>query len=377
MNRSVRLVHLFGVDIAVQAGWAVAFVFLTVVLVFLGLPGGASGGGPVEEWALAAAGTVLVFVSILFHETVHALAARRLGIAPAPVSLFLGAGGATSLDRAGARPVDELLIALSGPLASVAVALVLGAATVLLDAEAAAPALVNLGLLTTALNGLLGVFNLVPAFPLDGGRILRAILWRVRGDFLVATRETAQVSRIVGWIGIGAGVAIAVLNDPVTGLTVLVLGWFLTRFGTSASRWATIERHVEGVSVGQVMEREAPTVRPTLTLDVFVQQYLSSGAGSGFVVTSGEGGVDGTIDVEQARRVPRSQWTERRIADVMVPRGRVETAREEDPLWPVIQRFERARLHVMPVLDGERLIGVLTREGLLAAIRRRAQLGQA
>jgi CBS-domain-containing membrane protein len=149
----------------------------------------------------------------------------------------------------------------------------------------------------------------------------------------------------------------------------------LSRFASSAYRWAAIQRHVTGVSVGQVMERDVPTVRPSLTLDVFVEQYLLSGSGSAFAVAIGDE-LNGTIDVDRARRVPRDLWPTRRIADVMVPLPDVEIAHEDDPLWPAIERFERERLHLMPVVDGSRLLGVLTRQGILEAVRRRARLAE-
>jgi CBS domain-containing protein len=158
-----------------------------------------------------------------------------------------------------------------------------------------------------------------------------------------------------------------------TGFAIALIGWFLSRFATTAYRWEAMRRTVDGVRVGEVMERDAPTVRPSLTLDVFVDQYLLSGSGSAFAVTDADALI-GTIDVDRARRVPREQWPSRRIADVMTPIDDVRTAHEDDPLWPAIESFERERLHVMPVLEGGRLVGVLTRDGLLSVIRGRARL---
>jgi CBS domain-containing protein len=205
--------------------------------------------------------------------------------------------------------------------------------------------------------------------------MIRAIFWRLRGDFLAATRLAASAGRAVGWVAVLAGAVAALELDPVTGLSIVVIGWFLTRFATNAYRWAAVQRTVTGMNVGQVMERDTPTVRPNLSLDVFIEQYLLSGTGSAFAVVN-DGELIGTIDVERARRVPKSRWATQRVADVMVPLADVETAHEDDPLWGAIQRFERGRLHVLPVVDGTRLIGVLTRDALLAAIRGRARLAE-
>jgi Zn-dependent protease/CBS domain-containing protein len=370
-----RLVRVLGVDVSVHAGWLVGFAFATVALVAIGLPAGTLGAPPELVWAASAAAAALFLGSILAHELTHAVVAERIGLHPPPVSIFIATGGAATLGRDTARPSQELAVAASAPLVSLALAGLFAAAGFAFEGVSGdgAPLLANLCYLVAAMNAILGALNLVPAFPLDGGRILRAILWRLNGDFLAATRTAANAGRAVGWTAVGAGALIVLRSDAVTGFTIVAVGWFLSRFATTAYRWAAIQRHVSGISVGQVMERDVPTVRPSLTLDVFIEQYLLSGSGSAFAVATGDELI-GTIDVDRARRVPRDLWPTRRIADVMVPLADVETAREEDPLWPAIERFERGGLHLMPVVDGQRLLGVLTRRGLLEAIRRRVRL---
>jgi len=377
VTRGARVVRLLGVEVAVQRAWLVGFALITIALAMVGLPRMGDDWPAVLGWGLAAVAGALIFGSILVHELVHAVVAVRLGLAPRRVTLFVATGGAATLERDAARPSQELLVAASGPLASVALAVLFAAAAVGLERAVGDPpaVLLDLLLLVAAMNGVLGLLNLVPAFPLDGGRILRAILWRLRGDFLAATRTAANAGRAIGWMAIGAGLLIALRSDVVTGLTMVVIGWFLSRFATSAYRWAAIQRHVSGVSVGQVMERDAPTVRPSLTLDVFIEQYLMSGTGSAFAVAMGDELV-GTIDVDRARRVSKGLWPNKRIAEVMIPLADVETAGQDDPLWPAIERFERGRLHLMPVVDGRRLLGVLTRQGLLDAIRGRVRLAE-
>ena len=369
------LVRVLGVDVSVHVGWLIGFLFATVALAAIGLPVGAVGGPAVLSWGPSALAAALFIASILVHELVHALVAKRIGLSPPPVSIFVATGGAATLGRDTAHPGQELAVAASAPLVSLAIAALFAGAGFAAEGASgkSAPLLANLCYLVAAMNGILGILNLVPAFPLDGGRVLRAILWRLNGDFLVATRTAANAGRAVGWTAVGAGALIVLRSDAVTGLTVMAVGWFLSRFATTAYRWAAIQRHVSGVSVGQVMERDVPTVRPSLTLDVFIEQYLLSGSGSAFAVATGDELI-GTIDVDRARRVPRDLWPNRRIADVMIPLSDVETAREEDPLWPAIERFERGGLHLMPVVDGQRLLGVLTRRGLLEAIRRRARI---
>lgn len=368
-----RVVPVLGVEVAVQPAWAVAFAVVTAALAFLGLPDLPANESPLLGWILAAIGALILFASVLGHELVHALTARRLGLPTRPVTLFASGGGWVGLEEAGWRPAEEFLVAASGPLASALLAALLLALAVAEQLVGAMASLVDLAVLGAAVNGVLGLLNLVPAFPLDGGRMLRAALWRVGGDALVATRRATAVGRVVGWLAIGIGLVAAVADLVPTGISLVLIGWFLSRFATTAYRWEAVRRSVDGVRVGEVMERDAPTVRPTLTLDVFVDQYLLSGTGSAFAVAD-DGELAGTIDLDRARRVPRGQWPERRITDVMTPLADVRTARQDDPLWPAIERFERERLSVMPVLEEGRLVGVLTREGLLSVIRGRARL---
>ena len=371
-----RVVRLFGIDVAVQRGWLLGLALITVALFMVGLPGRGEPRPALVAWGLAAVAGVFIFGSMLLHELAHAIVARRLGLAPRRVTLFVAVGGAATLERETTRPAQELIVAASGPLGSLVLAALFGGVAVGLEqVPGTPPVILDFFVLVAAMNGILGLLNLVPAFPLDGGRILRALLWRLGNDFLAATRAAANAGRAIGWMAIGAGLLITLRSEFVTGFTIAVIGWFLSRFATSAYRWAAIQRHVSGVSVGQVMERDVPTVRPNLTLDVFIDQYLMSGTGSAFAVASGEELI-GTIDVDRARRTARHLWTEKRIADVMTPLPEVETAREDDPLWPAIERFERGRLHLMPVVDGRRLLGVLTRQGLLDVIRGRVHLAE-
>jgi Zn-dependent protease/CBS domain-containing protein len=370
-------VRMFGVDVVLHPGWLIALLFVTGVIALLGLPLGASEQPTLVTWLLALGGAAFFVASVFVHELAHVVTSERLGLHPRPLVLFLSQGSPASLEREAMQPSQELIVAASGPVVSIVAALVLAGAAVSLGGIGVVPTPIgSLVLLGAAMNGILGVINLVPAFPLDGGRILRAIAWQLRGDFLAATRTAAAAGRAVGWSAVGAGAVVALASDPVTGLSIIVVGWFLSRFATNAYRWAALQRTVTGVNVGQVMERDAPTVRPNLTLDVFIEQYLLTGTGSAFAVVN-EDTLIGTIDVDRARRVPRSRWPKLRVADVMVPLADLEPAHEDDPLWGAIQRFERGRLLVLPVVDvvdGTRLIGVLTRDALLAAIRGRARL---
>jgi len=273
------------------------------------------------------------------------------------------------------RSAADTIGHLAGPAASLFLGgLLLGLAR-LLDEAGPGPAesVAGIAFWLGAINVLLGFFNLVPGFPMDGGRILRGLLWRLSADFVRATRIATLVGRAVAYVMIGAGFLIALNGDVVGGLWLAFVGWFLNTAAESSYRRVALERLVAGVRVGEVMERDAPTVHPNLTLDVFVDQYLVSGAATAYAVTI-EGDLFGTIGLEQVRATPREDWPAARVTDVMTRLAEAPTATADEPLWDAIERFEEGRLQLLPVTDGRRLLGVVTRETLLRALRARAEL---
>ena len=186
------------------------------------------------------------------------------------------------------------------------------------------------------------MFNLIPGFPMDGGRILRAILWGVTKDFMRATRIASVFGRVVGQLVIVAGLFWSLQGDVIDGIWLVLIGWFLSRAATMSYKQAALERLVEGIHVGDVMEANVPVVNPNLTLDTLADQHLMSGQ-SGFyaVVTNGDQLI-GTIDVDQIRRVPRGQWTTTRVGEVMRQGDAIVTLTQPQPIMDAVNRFEQS-----------------------------------
>lgn len=366
--------RILGVEIVIHPSWLIIFALVVTSLALNQLPNDHPSWPAPLHWAVAAVVAFCFFASVVVHEFAHVLVARGRGIVSRSVTLFIF-GGAATLERDSDEPNDELLVALAGPAASLALGgLLLGVAW-LLDSPGggAGEAIAGIAFWLGAINIMLGLFNLVPGFPMDGGRVLRALLWRIGGDFVRATRVAALAGRLVAYLMIGAGFLIALNGEVVSGLWLAFVGWFLNNAAEGSYRRVALERLVAGVRVGDVMERDAPTVHPNLTLDVLVDQYLVSGTASGYAVTV-ESDLFGTIGLEQVRATPREDWRTTRVTDVMTRLPDAPTAGVDEPLWEAIERFEEERLQLLPVTEGRRLLGVLTRETLLRAIRARAQL---
>ncbi|HEX5451615.1 MAG TPA: site-2 protease family protein [Candidatus Limnocylindrales bacterium] len=372
---TVGLGRILGIEVRLHPSW---FIIFALVVIQLGVVPGAEDvlSGP-AQWVLAIAVGLLFFGSVVVHELAHALVARRFGLGVDRITLFIF-GGAANLEQESPTARIEALVAVAGPAANLVLAALFGLPwLVLRDAPDPAGQLAGaVGFYLAASNLLLGLFNLVPGFPMDGGRLLRAAVWAVNRDFVRATRVAALVGRGFAWLLIGVGFLIAIQADVVVGVWLAFIGWFLNQAAETGSKRVEVERAAEGVAVGDVMDRSWPTVPAGLTLDTFVDQVaLAQGPGF-YVVTQGDELV-GTLDVSQVHRVPRGQWAERRIGDVMSRGDQIVTVLAGDSLWNALLRFEEsghAGIAVVDPLSPRRLVGVLTRDGVFRALRARSAL---
>lgn len=373
LANGVPIARVFGLEVRVHFSWV-----LILAIVTLGAGGQFLAVHPewsdLVRWAAAGGIALAFFLSVLAHELAHGLVARRRGLGGGVVTLLFF-GGATNPGREAQRPSDEVAIAAAGPAASLAIAVAcLLAWRALAGTAGDAVALIVLGessLVLAILNALLAIINLLPVFPLDGGRILRAVLWRWLGSERRANQGVASFGRWVGLVLVGAGFAVALTGSVLDGLMLGISGWFLAGAGRALERRAALEEMLAGVRVETVMDRDLPSVAPQLTLDTFAAQYLA-GENTSLPVVRGAS-LLGLIGVAQVRRIPRASWPTTRAGDVMVTSPALPTLAPEDELWPAVERLRRTGFDGLPVMRGEELLGVLTRRGVVAAIQARAR----
>ena len=371
--------ELLGFRFRLQATWILVLALIVLSLAALG--GGVDPAQPDDplRWILGVGVAALFFISVLLHELAHAFAARRQGVEVGEITLLVF-GGNPRLGREAAGPRAEAVTALAGPLAS----LLLGGALLggwLLTRETAGVA----GLLLSSLlwwagmsNVLLGSLNLVPAFPFDGLRLLRALLWRLSGDFLRATRLATYVARAAAYGLIALGLALALGDELIIGIWLALIGWLLGQAAEGAYRRVEFSTLIEDMLVRDVMEAQVAVVGPNLTIDTLVQQHQLGGRDSLYPVTM-DGLLVGTVDMAQIRGVPRAAWPTTRVTDVMKRGERMSTLTEELTLPDAVRRLEETGAPALPVVaedDGRRLLGMITRESLRRAIRQRAALRQ-
>jgi Zn-dependent protease/predicted transcriptional regulator len=364
----------------VQIDWSLLIVF---ALVWFGLGSGLFPAWhpdwtPAKIWLLALAASVLFFVSVLLHELSHALVARAGGITVRRITLFLF-GGVTHMESEPPSPKSEFMMAIVGPVTSLVIGLGALLAGTALAGEIMQPArdeasfqhaMQHAGPAATLLlwlgpiNIMLGLFNLVPGFPLDGGRVLRSLLWWTTGDLLKATRWASFGGRAVAWCLMGLGVMSLLSRMGGQGLWLILIGWFLNGAARSSYQMLTTKQALHDVSVSELMWTQLVRVAPELTLDRFVQQHLMQSELGTFAVEA-DGALLGLITLDDVRKVAQSEWPRVRTEDVMTPRGQLATLPPSASADRALDELARRDVNQIPVLDGPNLKGIVRRRDLV------------
>jgi Zn-dependent protease len=332
---------------------------------------------PPLSWAIGLLGSLGFMLTVIAHELAHAIVARRDGKeGDAIVVHFIGSPAAVDVVATTARA--EALIALAGPAVSAAIGAALFAIGygVLSLGPAWAP-VADLFAIVGALDLILAGVSVVPAFPLDGGRLVRAAAWARSGRQRAGSKTAGTVGRWTGRAFLIVGLALILGEDIVDGIMVGLVGWFLMASSRSVDRWLVLDDLVQGLQVGEAMEQELQTVTPQLTLDTFAGSMLDGTAGPALPVMRDDA-VVGIVGATQVRAVPQRSWPTTRTEDVMVGGAEMPVASPEDSLTDALERLRLSHLDGLPVLDGTVLRGVLTRRSIAALLHARAEArGQA
>jgi Zn-dependent protease/predicted transcriptional regulator len=360
----VPIARIFGIEIRVQLAWILPLA-LVAVLAVDEIQTTSPALEPLTAWGLGAMVAAAFFLSSLVHDLVHAVVARSRGIQVSAIAVSFF-GGSTPLDPTAPNPRDDLAIAASGPLASLAIA---GASGVL--AVVAAGLGGDLGLLAVplvallVLNAILGGINLVPAYPLDGGRIIRAIAWRRTGSEVSGWRAAVLSGRISGFAGVIIGLAILLfLGSTTDGAMIALSGWFLILSARTIRDRLRVDELIGDLHVRDAMEPATITVHSGLTLDTFASQLMDGASGTTAVPVTEDDRVVGLVGLRQVNRLRRDKWPETRVGDVMVKPPRLPLLSADDPLPTAVAGLQRANVDGLPVLADGRLVGLVTRPGV-------------
>jgi Zn-dependent protease len=360
-----------GVRIGLHPTWLIIAALVTFSLAVGDLPERFPGWPAIAYVAVGAGVAVLFFASVLAHEMSHALVARRFGVEVRDITLFIF-GGAATLEGDAKTPREEALIALAGPVCSIVLGAALVGASLLIEQRQVGDIAGWLGVINLSL----AAFNLIPAFPMDGGRVLRAVLWRLRGDQFAATRGAAVVGRLFGYALIAFGVWWA-FSDNLNGLWLAFIGWFISNAAGATVTQMSVQRTMAGVRVRDVMEPSPASVSPNENVADLVNERLVRGESRSFLVKHDDGGLAGIVTLSDVRRVAREDWPTARVTDIMTRYNDLAMARPDEELTAALERLQEREVNQLPVVeeDGRTAVGLLTRAGILRLVDTRMKLG--
>jgi Zn-dependent protease len=372
MQGSFRLFRIAGVDIEIHWSWLLVFVLLTWTLAAGLFDEEIKGWTETERWVAASATSIVFFGSILAHELSHSIVANRLGIPVRRITLFVF-GGVSHLESESRTPREEFLIAIAGPATSFLIAGLLGALWAIL-APVREPAALAAGYLAIA-NAVIGVFNLIPGFPLDGGRVLRAFLWRVTNGLLRATRLASWVGTIVAYGLMALGIAIMIFSGEIlSGVWLVFIGWFLRNASESSYQQVLLHHLLRAVPVRSLLDRSYEWVDPYMTLQTLLDRHILARSARYFAVT-GAPGLGGLITPRDVQRFPKTAWAGTTVSQAMTPADRLAVISPEVSLDEALQLMGKHNVHQLPVMEDGTLLGFVTRADIMRAVRLRVDLG--
>jgi Zn-dependent protease/predicted transcriptional regulator len=389
MRSGFRVGKIFGIDIRVDWSWLLILLLVTWNLgTMFGEIHRDWGAAPV--WGVAIVAALLFFGSVLAHELAHSLVARARGIPVRNITLFLF-GGVSDIQREPASPGAEFLMAIVGPLTSI----VLGGLLVLLagaitgstqdvvadpiQAAARLSPLLTLVVWLGSVNVTVGLFNLTPGFPLDGGRVLRSILWAVTGNLRRATRWAAGVGQAIAWIMIVAGVAMTFgAQIPFFGtglgggLWLAFIGWFLNSASVQSYQQVVVHDVLGGVPVSRMMRQDPPTCQPTCTITRLVHEHILGTDDQAFPVLDG-GRIIGLVTLEDVRRIAREAWDSTTVRDIMTPAERLVVVAPEEDASQALEKLTSVDVRQLPVVRDGELVGLLRRRDVIRWLQLHAE----
>lgn len=374
MKPQIKLGRIFGVEIGLHYSWFIIAVLITFSLVQqFQLTNAAWSAG--LRWGLALITAVLFFASIVVHELSHALVAKARGLPVRSITLF-ALGGIAQIEREAADAKTEFWMGIIGPITSFVigvVCLVLAWTLGWTPPDFPRTPLPAMMMWLGVINIGLAIFNMLPGFPLDGGRVLRGLIWWITGNVKRATTIAARVGQIVAFLIILYGVMQFFSGSGFGGLWLAFIGWFLLSASRESYAQMAIAEGLRGLRVTDVMSRDYATVDAYSNLQTFAEEHLMR-TGRRFFVVSLNGRPEGIITPAEIASVPRARWPYTTVADVMRPLDRVRTVNAGTPITDALELMAGQDLNQLPVVDNGSLIGVISRAHVLQLIQTRAQL---
>ncbi|HKV27893.1 MAG TPA: site-2 protease family protein [Candidatus Acidoferrales bacterium] len=369
-----RIGQILGIPLYLHATSFLIFALLTFFLATQILPEQA-GSSPMQYWILGVAVSVVFFGSLILHELGHSVIAQHYKIPVVSITLFFF-GGLARIARDPDSALQEFNIAIAGPIVS----FILGAAFFGIYMAAPRGVLQFAALYLGEINVLLGAFNLIPGFPMDGGRVLRAIVWGVTKNFDKATQIASRSGQVVAYMMIMLGIWAVMERDTEVsrflggwsgGLWLAFIGWYLLSAAQETYTQVAIRHTLTGLSASDIMSPDVPTVARDISLEDYVHEVLRTGRRCH--VVTGNGMAVGLVTLHQVQGFPREEWANTSIQAAMVPQGAIHWVMPNEPVTGVLERMQSEDVNQMPVLQEGHIIGMIARDSILRVIQTRLQ----
>jgi len=376
MRSTIRLGRLFGIEVGLHYSWFLIAMLITMSLAAQFQASHSEWGASVI-WALALLTAIFFFAALLAHELSHALVARAHGLTTRAITLF-ALGGVAQIEKEPEDAKTEFLVGIVGPassavigVASLAVAFLLGWRIGATPETPLRAMFVWLGYI----NLMLAAFNMIPGFPLDGGRILRAVIWLSTKDGTRSTRLAARTGQTVALLFIALGIIQFFTGAGFGGLWIAFIGWFLLQAATASYTSVTLNSTLQGVHVSDVMTTQCTSVDGNMNVHEFVEDYLLRTGQRCFVVER-NGEVQGLVTPHEVKELERPRWPYTTLYDVMRPLDQLHTVSPATPIMEALETMGRDDVNQLPVVSGSHLEGVITRANVLQFLQTRAELGR-
>ncbi len=370
MGGAFNLGRVFGIQFRLDYTWFIIFMLITTSLSRQLFPGSYPGWPWLLYWVIGIVTSLLFFASVLAHELAHSLVGRINGIPIKSITLFIF-GGIAHMTKEATHPGAEFKMAAAGPACS----LVIGGlfALLYLFTHGRIEPIAAMAYWLAYINVALAIFNLIPGFPLDGGRVFRSILWRVSGNYKRSTRIATWVGQGVGYLFIMGGILIMfVLHDWLSGLWLAFIGWFLQNAASLSYRQVQWREGLHRFTVLEVMTADCPVVPPSTTVNQLVQGFAFT-TGHGCFLVAEEGRLMGILTLHNIKTVSQPDWGMTQVKEIMTPVDKLKVTYPDQDALSILEQMDESNINQMPVVSEGRVIGLIARDNLISFLRIRSQ----
>lgn len=359
-RHTIPIGRVFGISIDLDYSWFLVAGLLTWVLATSYYPSEFKNWSGAEYWLMGGITALLLFASVLLHELGHSIVAMHYKIQVPRITLFIF-GGVSQIAGEPPSAVAEFWVAIAGPAVSVALAALFA---LLQPVVAPVSPLLALAKYLALINGMLAVFNLIPGFPLDGGRVFRAIVWGISRNFRKATLIAAGAGRLFGFLFIALGVWLALRGNFFNGLWIVFIGWFLESAAVAQVQQQVMQGLFTGHKVSEAMSHDYISLLAETTLEEVVRDHILHSGRTSFLIMR-DSKVVGLLTLHGIKQVPRSDWTTTTAAQVMIPAAKMQGIRPDAELWTALEKMGRNGVDQLPVMEQESIVGTLSRDDLI------------